>query len=263
MAYENPEGYERFMGRWSVRLAPQMIEFCGLQNHMGIADIGCGTGNLAAAIIDRFDACQVHGVDSSPQFIAYANRRHGGVRLAFEVGDAMALAFPGAAFDASISLLLLQGVLDASRAMAEMRRVVKPGGLVAGAVWNFRTAMPLFSLLREAVAGLGGDLAGQRGEPTFAAPGDFAALWHRADLTDVVEAKLDVTCAYCNFDYLWQSYLVGATPTSAAVAAMDASQQQSIAAYLQQAVAAEGGKKPFTLNATAWAVKGLVPGNTS
>lgn len=259
MSYEDPEGYDAFMGRWSARLAPRFLDFVGLGRNDHIADIGCGTGQLSAAVAERASGARIRGLDPSPPFVARAARRLAGAAAEFVVGDGQALPYGAREFDACLSFLVLQGVPDAERMLAEKCRVTRPGGWVAGAVWDFGAAMPLFGLLRAAVDDVDPAAARRRAPRRFATRAEFVALWTRAGLREIESAALEVTAAYENFEDFWRSYLVGATPTTAVVTAMAPDRRDRIAAHMRQALDLADDGQPFTLDATAWAVKGRPP----
>src|SRR5262245_2347000 len=129
--------YERLMGRWSHLLADQLIGFAGLTAGDRVLDAGCGTGSLALALADRPEPAAIVGIDIAPPYVAYASRRSDDPRLSFRVGDAVALDLPSGGFDRSLSLLALNFMSDPAAALAGMRRVTRPGGVVAAAVWDF------------------------------------------------------------------------------------------------------------------------------
>jgi len=117
------DGYELLMGRWSRRLADPFLDFAGTTDGESVLDVGCGTGCLSVALTKRCQVKQVRGVDFSPEYIEYAKRHIDDPRIAFEVGDACALAFPDRSYDRVLSLLMLHFVPRADEAIAEMRRV--------------------------------------------------------------------------------------------------------------------------------------------
>jgi len=132
------DGYELQMGRWSRLLAEPFLDFVGTAPGGSVLDVGCGTGSLADALKRRCNFRLLLGVDFSPAYITHAERRNHDPRVVFEVGDACALGQPDRSFDRVLALLVLHFVPRAEQAIAEMRRVAKPGATVAAAVWDAR-----------------------------------------------------------------------------------------------------------------------------
>lgn len=132
------DGYELNMGRWSRRLARPFLDFVGTTNVEHVLDVGCGTGHLAVAVLERSPSAIVDGIDLAAVYIDYARSRNPNPRLEFCVGDACALAYPDSMFDCVLSLLVLHFVPSPNDAIAEMQRVAKPGAVVAAAVWDAR-----------------------------------------------------------------------------------------------------------------------------
>jgi arsenite methyltransferase len=101
-----------------------------LQPGERVLDIGCGPGYLAADMAAAVGpGGSVHGVDPSPAMLALAERRADGVELS--EGDALALPVPDASFDAAVSTQVYEYVADMGAALAEARRVLRPGGRLA------------------------------------------------------------------------------------------------------------------------------------
>src|SRR5438132_788012 len=94
-------------------------------------DLATGTGDLALAVREAYPAARVVGVDFSLTMMRVAQRKVGPwQRIGFAAGDALSLPFAGEQFDGLINGFLLRNVVDLRRVLAEMRRMVKPGGRV-------------------------------------------------------------------------------------------------------------------------------------
>src|SRR5262245_27926863 len=81
--FSEAEAYERFMGRWSRRLAPPFMKFAGLKDGDRVLDVGSGTGALALVVLQEAPACRVIGIDPSPAYVAPARTRAGGGHATF------------------------------------------------------------------------------------------------------------------------------------------------------------------------------------
>jgi ubiquinone/menaquinone biosynthesis C-methylase UbiE len=108
----------------------RLVERLGLEEGARVLDVGCGTGRLAHWIAECVGANgAVTGIDPLEERIHIARSRGGAVR--FEVGQAEDLrAFEDASFDAVCMSYVLHWVEDRAKALAEVRRVLRPGGLL-------------------------------------------------------------------------------------------------------------------------------------
>jgi ubiquinone/menaquinone biosynthesis C-methylase UbiE len=107
-------------------------ELLALRPGERVLDIGSGPGFLAAEMAEDVGAeGRVHGVDPSESMLALSQQRtpaSGAARLEFQAADALALPFPDAGFDAIVTTQVLEYVPDVPAALAEIRRVLRPGG---------------------------------------------------------------------------------------------------------------------------------------
>ena len=151
---QDAAGYEQLMGRWSKKLAPLFIDFAGLASGEKVLDVGCGTGSLTFALTEFADLGEISAIDYSPVFVEAANRRNSDPRIKIQQADACALPFEDGTFDRALALLVLHFVPEADKAVAEMRRVVRPGGVVAAVVWDHLGGMPGMRMIIDTVAAL-------------------------------------------------------------------------------------------------------------
>ena len=128
------DAYDRFMGRYSVRLAPSFADFAQVASGQRVLDVGCGPGALTTELVRRLGAAAVAAVDPSEQFVAAARERHPGVDV--RVAAAEELPFADAEFDAALAQLVVHFMDDPVRGLAEMARVTRDGGVVAACVWD-------------------------------------------------------------------------------------------------------------------------------
>ena len=191
------DSYDRFMGRYSRELAPRLIAFAGIADGMRALDVGCGAGALTVALADRLDAANVAAADpSEPLLAACAERVPGAdVRLA----PAEELPWAEESFDAVLSQLVLNFVSDADAAVAEMRRVAAPGGIVASCTWDYAGGMRMLHAFWKAAAELD-PLAPDESNMRYRTEEELASLWGRGGLNHVETAALEVETEYVGFD---------------------------------------------------------------
>src|SRR6202011_5915457 len=176
--------YERFLGRWTRVLAAPFTEFARLPEEGAIIDIGCGTGSLALTLTERRRG-RVAGLDIAVPYIAFARSRPGTHGVDFAVGDAFRLPYSDRHFTASLAQLALNFVPDPALALREMRRVVRPGGVVAAAVWDFRGGLVYQRLFWDTTAGLDPAARAARDRlfsSPLAVPEGLAQLWRGVGL---------------------------------------------------------------------------------
>jgi ubiquinone/menaquinone biosynthesis C-methylase UbiE len=132
--FEVAEAYERQRGRSSKILAPLFVDFVGVQGE--VLDVGCGTGALTFAIAKSESVSKIVAMDLAEAFLAFSRSKTDDPRISFESGDAQNLRFVDASFDQCLALLVMRFIPDAAKAVREMRRVTRPGGVVATAMWD-------------------------------------------------------------------------------------------------------------------------------
>jgi SAM-dependent methyltransferase len=146
--------YEPYMGRWSRQVAPGFLDWLQVPPGSKWLDIGCGTGALAAAILDRAQPASVLGIDPSAGFVEHARAHVADARASFEIGDAQQLPVESQRFDAVVSALVLNFVAKPELAAGEMARAARTGGTVAAYVWDYAGKMDLMRRFWEAAVEL-------------------------------------------------------------------------------------------------------------
>jgi ubiquinone/menaquinone biosynthesis C-methylase UbiE len=152
--FEVAEAYEVMMGRWSRQLAPLFVDFAGVLDGDAVLDVGCGTGALSSTLASMTRAAKIVGIDPSSGFVQTARSQITDPRVTIELGDAQKLPYPDASFDRCLALLIVNFIPDAPKAAKEMRRVTKPGGVVATAMWDASPANELNQCLWTAARAL-------------------------------------------------------------------------------------------------------------
>jgi ubiquinone/menaquinone biosynthesis C-methylase UbiE len=148
-----------------------------------VLDVGCGTGALTFAIAQHEAVSKIVGLDLSEAFLAYARSKSDNPRIQFEQGDAQALPYPHASFDCCLGLLVMSFIPDVSKAASEMRRVTRPGGIVATAMWDTTGGNRLNDALTEAATVI--DPEAKLLSGTHGTVEELLSLWTSAGLTDI------------------------------------------------------------------------------
>jgi len=245
------EAYDRFMGRYSRLLSPQLADLAEIVTGQHVLDVGCGPGVLTGELVQRLGAANVAAVDPSEPFVAATRDRHAGVDV--RLAAAEALPFPDDAFDAALAQLVVHFMRDPVAGVREMARVTRRGGLVAASVWDFageRAPLSLFwSVAHELDPGVVDEsrLNGAR-------EGHLVELFRAAGLEDVEQAELSLSLEHASFDDWWAPYLGGVGPAGGYVATLDADHREALRERLRARL--PGGS--FTLTSTAWAARGRV-----
>src|SRR5436309_11375875 len=128
------DAYDRFMGLYSMQLAPQFADLAGVRSGQRVLDVGAGPGALTAELVARLGTDAVVGVDPSETFVAANRERHPGVDV--QRAPAEDLPFPDGSFDASLAQLVVHFMSDPVAGLREMLRVTRDGGVVTACVWD-------------------------------------------------------------------------------------------------------------------------------
>ena len=198
------------MGRWSEHLASPFLTRVGVTPGDRVLDVACGTGVLSKALAEA--GASVIGVDASEGYLEGARRRRSHPNIAYEVGDIRHMRFDDDSFDAAVSTLALDVLPEIEQVVGEMKRVTRPGGVVASGVHQFFGGMPAFDLVIHTGAVLDIDFTRLRsiraGRQLFW-PNGQAELWRKMGLTDVAEVPVVVDCEYPSFQDYWATFTGG------------------------------------------------------
>jgi SAM-dependent methyltransferase len=251
--------YDRYVGRWSRRVAPRFLSWLRIPAGSRWLDVGCGTGALSEAILDGCAPCGVVGIEPSDGFLATAKERLAG-RAALLPGSAESIPLGGGTVDAVVSGLVLNFIPDRHAALAEMARVATRGGTVAAYVWDYAGKMELIRLFWDAAVELDADARVLHEGNRFPVcqPNALGELFAEAGLQQVAVTAVDVPTPFASFDDYWQPFLGGQGPAPAYVASLDPPARTRLRDRLRDRVP-DGGAPPFALTARAWAVRGTVP----
>ncbi len=246
------EAYDSFMGRYSRPLAEEFVAFARLPESGRALDVGCGTGALTEALSRRLGPTEVAAVDPSPSFVEataarfpWADVRH---------GTAEALPFDDDLFDATLAELVVHFMTDAAAGAREMVRVTRAGGVVAACVWDFVGGRAPQTAFFRALAAVASDVEDET-ERVGGRAGDLGSLLREAGCLDVEEGEISVEVPFAGFDEWWEPYTLGVAPAGKQLAALDPADRERVRERARAAMP----DAPFTITATAWAARGIVP----
>jgi SAM-dependent methyltransferase len=251
------EAYDRHVGRYSRELARGLMAAAGVAPPARALDVGCGPGALTTELAALLGAEQVAAADPSAPFVEACRRRLPGVRV--ELASAEALPFDDRAFDVALAQLVVNFMTDPPAGAAEMRRVTRPGGTVAAAVWDYAGEMTLLRAFWDAAVAIDPSAASLdegRSMP-FCDADELAGLWRAAGLGDVSVSPVVVAAGYDGFEDLWAPLERGVGPSGAFAAALEPAQRAALRDELRRRLGA--GEDPFRLTARAWIAVGRVP----
>ncbi|MBX4975186.1 class I SAM-dependent methyltransferase [Rhizobium lentis] len=258
---ESADGYERLMGRWSRTLAPMLIDFAGLAEGDRVIDVGCGTGSLTFTLAQRPGLREIAAIDFSPVFVEAAKRANSDPRITIQQADACALPFEDDCFDRAMALLVLHFVPEAGKAVAEMARVVRSGGVVAAAVWDHYGGMSGMRMMWDTVVMLDEDALPLRRKYCFQPmmrPGEMKQTFIDQGLADVEETSLLIRMDYRSFDDYWQPIAAGEGPLGKYVAGLETTKRTAVDAAVRAAYEAGEPDGPRSFASVAWACRGRV-----
>lgn len=254
------DAYEPYVGRWSRRVALEFLAWLALPAERSWLDVGCGTGALSHAIVQTARPSRVLALDPSMAYLANARARATGSGAAFVRADAQALPCRGAGLDAAVSGLVLNFLPDPARALAEIRRAVRPGGTLAAYVWDYAGRMELMRYFWDAAIALDPDALaldeGHRFPICHAKP--LAEAFEAAGLSSVATCAIEVPTPFENFDDYWIPFLGGQAPAPGYCVSLSEDKR----AALRERIRAMLPIRPdgsIALVARAWAVRGRVP----
>lgn len=254
--FDDGAGYERMMGKWSRLAGEVFLDWVKPASGLRWIDVGCGNGAFTELLAERCAPAEIRGIDPSEAQLDFARSRHSAGIAHFRQGDAMALPFADNSFDAAAMALVIFFVPEPPAGVAEMARVVRPGGTVASYAWDIEGGgFPHEPLLAEMRA---------MGLPPIRPPSFAAArmenlrtLWTGAGLHRIETREITVQRTFADFDDFWNAALLGAS-IKATVATMTPDQLGRLKQMVRIRLDTDRGG-PVTVSARANAILGRVP----
>lgn len=248
------DDYDFFMGRWSRRLAPALAEAAGIAPGGRVLDVGCGPGALTGVLVDLVGVGSVAACDPSPPFVAACAERHPGVDV--RQAGAEDLPWPDRSFDAVLAQLVLNFVPDKAVAAAEMMRVLRPGGTIATAVWDYAEGMTMLRLFWDAARSVRPDAPDEAHPTALGGAGELADFLTGSGFVAVAEGTIRVESEYADAHEVWQGFLAGVGPAGAWCLSLSAYEREALRRELLGRLPDSG---PVTLAAVARCGTGVRP----
>jgi len=248
--FSDGAAYERFMGRWSRKVGKAFLTWLQPPRGAHWLDVGCGTGILTQLISASFTPASVIAVDPAQSQIAHARGASTQTKADFRLADAQELPFPDESFDVVASSLVLNFVPNRERAMCEMRRVARPGGLVAVCVWDFAAELSPSGPLRRAMRRIGIAPPPIPGADTSTLAA-LTDLCENARLKGVTATAIEVTVSYPSIEDFWLSQTPKYAPTTKLVDAMSWTDRQALKEAVHAALQAVPGGIGYPARANA------------
>jgi SAM-dependent methyltransferase len=255
------DAYERWIGRWSRPVGVEFLAWLGQPDGRRWLDLGSGTGALTETILATAAPASVIGVDPSAAFVAHAGARVLDPRAAFVEGAAGALPLGSGSVDAAVAGLVLNFIPDLAAGLAELRRVVVPGGTIAGYVWDYAGGMEIIRRFFDAAIELDPAAAAADEALRFpiCAPGPLRAAFEDAGLAEVEVRSIEVPTIFTSFDDYWTPFLTGIAPAPAFAMRLSEAERGRLRERLRATLPTEDDGS-IHLVARAWAVRGTSDG---
>jgi len=258
--FSDGAGYDRFMGVWSRLAGQDFLDRIGPSQGQRWLDVGCGNGAFTQLIAQQCEPLTLVGIDPSEAQLAYARQQPQLQSVDFVNADAMALPFPDDAFDLAVMPLVIFFVPEPAKGVAEMVRVVAPGGTVASYAWDLEGGGFPYQSVNETLGAVGRaiPMPPSAGASRLDVLGD---LWTSAGLGDIHTRVITVERTYTDFDDLWTTVL-GGPSAGQALAVMSEKEVSRFREVLRERLQ-PAGTGSITLAGRAHAIRGTVPGGLS
>lgn len=252
LRFSDGKGYEAMMGVWSALIGSAFLDWLNVPDGARWADIGCGNGASTELIVRRAKPTAVEAIDPSQAQLEFARNRHSSGVANFTLGSATQLPYPDAAFDVGIMALVIFFVPDPAKGVAELRRVVRPGGTVAAYAWDIEGGGFPYEDVHTAMRSIGA-------EPILPPHSEVAhldaldRLWTGAGLIEVETREIVAQRVFPTFDDYWAVAI--SAPGIGQVLSKLSGQQLD---HIRDSVRGSRGRGELAVQGRAHAVRGRV-----
>lgn len=254
--FNDGAAYERFMGVWSRLAGDVFLEWLAPRAGLRWIDIGCGSGAFSQLLVDRCAPAEVQGIDPSEDQLAFARIRPAAGVAQFQQGHAMALPFPEDRFDVAVMALVIFFVPEPAKGVAEMARVVSPGGTVATYAWDMQGGGYPGEPVRAEASLLGYTLP-VAPNPDASRMETLRDLWNGAGLETVETREITVQRTFADFDDFWTTVRAGPS-LSSVITTMASGEVERLQTRLRARLPPDAAGR-ITYAGRANAIKGRVP----
>jgi len=254
--FTDGEAYECMMGRWSRLVGETFLDWLDVPRGLRWLDVGCGNGAFTEKIIARCAPATVMAIDPSDEQLVFARTRPGAKTAKFEVGDAQKMSFGDGTFDVAIMALVLAFLLDPAKAVAEMTRVVRPGGWVATYMWDILNGGSPATPVYTAIESLGSTVP-VRPNPAASRMEAMHGFWEMAGPEAIETRVIRIPVRYADFDDFWDSNTVPVGPQGKVIAGMSPAAREQLRVRLRENLSATSDG-PILYESFANAVRGRV-----
>ena len=254
--FDDGAAYERYMGKWSQLAGEAFLRWLAPPHKLRWLDVGCGNGAFTEMLVERCAPASVQGIDPSAEQLAYARTRPLLRDALFRQGDAMALPFPDATFDAAVMPLVIFFLTAPAKGVTEMARVVTPSGIVTSYGWDLADGgFPYDTLFGEMRAM--GLVVPAPPSPDASRRDRLHEFWTAAGLEAIDTTEIVVERTFTDFAAYWTTIL-GSASVGQQLRALSTQDLALLQARLQACLPADATGR-ITYSARANAVKGHVP----
>jgi len=255
--FSDGTAYEQFMGRWTRAVGTIFLDWLAPPTDTRWLDIGCGTGVFTDLIVSTCSPAKVVAIDPSEPQIELARKKPIAQRADFRVADAQTLPFSDGAFGVVVSALVINYIPDRPRALAEMRRVCHPGGVIAGYVWDFAAQRSPNSPIRFGLNQVGAKPPPVPGTEDSRLEG-LTSLFAGGKLTDIATRTVDVTISFPDFNDFWRSQTPSYIPMGKMIEALTETDREKVIESVRAKLPI-GPDGRVTCSARANAIKARAP----